>query len=142
MGVPLDPRPEPLPDPFGPQDVAALQGVVGERGGGAHTETQRGRATDGLWTEACGRQTQSNDPGNNQHIPQHANSIRQLNTPTQYANYWAPLTHKRHTNATSSTAPAHQRRGSANAETTPAGAPAAAADRTQRPDATRGGTNG
>ena len=34
---------------------------------------------------------------------------------------------------TPSTAPAHQRLGSANAETTPAGAPAAAADRTQRP---------
>ena len=38
--------------------------------------------------------------------------------------------------ATSSTAPAHQLLGSANAETTPAGAPAAAADRTQRRDAT------
>ena len=38
--------------------------------------------------------------------------------------------------ATFSTAPAHQQLGSANAETTPAGAPAAAADRTQRPDAT------
>ena len=44
--------------------------------------------------------------------------------------------------ATFSTAPAHQRLGSANAETTPAGAPAAAADRTQRPDATCGGKNG
>ena len=46
-----------------------------------HTETQRGR----LWT-ACGQRRvakQSNDPGNNQHIP-------------QYANYWAPLTRKRH----------------------------------------------
>ena len=43
---------------------------------------------------------------------------------------------------TSSTGPAHQRRGSANAETTPAGAPAAAADRKQRPDATREGKNG
>ena len=32
--------------------------------------------------------------------------------------------------------------GSANAETTPAGAPAAAADRTQRPDATCEGKNG
>ena len=39
---------------------------------------------DGLWTEAHGQQTQSYDPGNNQHIP-------------QYANYWAPLTRKRHT---------------------------------------------
>ena len=56
----------------------------------------------------------------------------------QYANYWAPLTGKRHT----STAPAHQPLGSANAETTPAGAPAAAADRTQRPDATCEGKTG
>ena len=44
--------------------------------------------------------------------------------------------------ATSRTAPAHQPLGSANAETTPAGAPAAAADRTQRPDATCEGKNG
>ena len=38
---------------------------------------------DGLWTEARGQRKQSNDPGNNQHNP-------------QYANYWAPLTRKRH----------------------------------------------
>ena len=44
--------------------------------------------------------------------------------------------------ATFSTAPAHQPLGSANAETTPAGAPAAAADRTLRPDATCEGKNG
>ena len=44
--------------------------------------------------------------------------------------------------ATSGTAPAHQRLGSANAETTPAGAPAAAADRKQRPDATCEGKYG
>ena len=44
--------------------------------------------------------------------------------------------------ATSSTAPTHQPLGSANAETTPAGAPAAVADRTQRPDATCEGTSG
>ena len=37
----------------------------------------------GGWTEACGQQKQSNNPGNNQHPP-------------QYANYWAPLTRKRH----------------------------------------------
>ena len=42
----------------------------------------------------------------------------------------------------SSTAPTHQLLGSANAETTPAGAPAAAADRKQRPDATCEGKNG
>ena len=44
--------------------------------------------------------------------------------------------------ATSSTAPAHQRLGSVNAETTSARAPAAAADRTQRPNATCEGKNG
>ena len=44
--------------------------------------------------------------------------------------------------ATFSTASTHQRLGSANAETTPAGAPAAAADRTQRPDASCEGKNG
>ena len=44
--------------------------------------------------------------------------------------------------ATSTTAPAHQRRGSANAETTPARAPAAAAVRKQRPDATCEGKTG
>ena len=38
---------------------------------------------DGLWTEVWGQQKQSTDPDNNQHNP-------------QYANYWAPLTHKRH----------------------------------------------
>ena len=37
----------------------------------AHRNTAR-QATDSLWTEARGQQTQSNDPGNNQHI---------LNTP-------------------------------------------------------------
>ena len=37
----------------------------------AHRNTAR-QAIDGLWTEACGHQKQSNDPRNNQHI---------LNTP-------------------------------------------------------------
>ena len=36
-----------------------------------HRNTAR-QAMDGLWTEVCGQQKQSNDPGNNQHI---------LNTP-------------------------------------------------------------
>ena len=45
--------------------------AVGEGGGGSATEV-------------CGQQKQSNDPRNNQHNP-------------QYANYWAPLTRKRHT---------------------------------------------
>ena len=44
--------------------------------------------------------------------------------------------------ATFSTVPTHQLLGSANAETTPARAPAAVADRTQRPDATCEGKDG
>ena len=55
------------------------------------------------------------------------------------ANYWAPLTRK---HAAFSTAPTHQPLGSANAKTTPAGAPAAAADRKQRPNATCEGKTG
>ena len=43
---------------------------------------------------------------------------------------------------TFSTAPAHQLLGSANVETTPARAPAAAADRKQQPDAICEGKNG
>ena len=90
-----------------------------------HTETQRGR----LWT-ACGQRRV--DSKNSQTIPAttSAASVRQLLGATD-----AHL-------ATSSTAPTQQPLGSANAETTPAGAPAAAADRTQRPDATCGGQNG
>ena len=56
---------------------------------------------------------------------------------------WADFRFNAQTASTAtSTAPAHQRRGSANAETTPAGAPAAAADRTQRPDVTCEGKTG
>ena len=52
-------------------------------GGGAHGNAAR-QVVDGLRTEVCGRRKQSNDARNNQHNP-------------QYANYWAPLTRKRHT---------------------------------------------
>ena len=41
------------------------------RAPGPHRNTAR-QAMDSLWTEVCGQQKQSNDPGNNQHI---------LNTP-------------------------------------------------------------
>ena len=60
---------------------------------------------DGLRTEVCGRQTQSNDPGNNQHNPQYANSWAPLtrkrhmlphSAQPQHTNYWAPRTRKRH----------------------------------------------
>ena len=83
---------------------------------------------DGLWTEVCGQQKQSKDPATTSTTP-----IRQLlgaaNVQTAHP-------------ATFSTAPTHQLLGSANAEPTPARAPAAAADRTQRPDATCEGKNG
>ena len=74
----------------------------------------------GLRTEVCG---QSNDPHNNQHNP-------------QYANYWAPLTRKRHI-------PPRPAQPWHTDDWAPrAGAPAAAADRTQRPDATCEGKTG
>ena len=52
------------------------------RGAHAHGNTER-QVVDGLRTEARGPQKQSNDPRKNRHNP-------------QYANYWAPLTRKRH----------------------------------------------
>ena len=52
------------------------------RAPGPHRNTAR-QAMDGLRTEVCERQKQSNDPRNNQHNP-------------QCANYWAPLTRKWH----------------------------------------------
>ena len=67
---------------------------------------------------------------------------RQQPAHPQYANYWAPLTRKQHTMPHSAQhAPTHQLLGSANAETTPARAPATAADRKQQPDATCEGKN-
>ena len=97
----------------------------GGPGGAGHlglTHTQRGR----LWTA---------DSKNSQTAPATTSTapIRQLPGAAD-----AQTAHP----ATSRTAPAHQRLGSVNAETTPAGAPAAAADRTQRPDATCEGKTG
>ena len=86
----------------------------------AHGNAAR-QVVDSLRTEVCGQQKQSNEPRNNQHNP---------NTPTTGRRLRANGTscHIQHT------APAHQPLASANAETTPAGAPAAAADRKQRPN--------
>ena len=89
------------------------------RGGTGHlglTETQRGR----LWT-ACGQRCV--DSKNSQTTPATTSttSVRQLLGATD-----AQTAHP----ATFSTAPTHQLLGSANTETTPARAPAAAADRT------------
>ena len=56
--------------------------------------------------------------------------------------YWAPLTCQRHILPHPAQPQQTNHWASANAETTPAGAPAAAADRTQRPDATCEGKNG
>ena len=57
------------------------------RGSSTQWATAHGNATtqivDGLRAEVWEQQKQSNDPRNNQHNPQDAN-------------YWAPLTHKRH----------------------------------------------
>ena len=107
--------------------AGTARGGTGHRGL-THTETQRGRLRT-AWGQRCV------DSKNSQTTPAttSTSSIRQLlgAADTQTAHH-----------ATFSTAPAHQPLGSANAETTPARAPAAAADRTQRPDATCEGKNG
>ena len=70
--------------PNGPVDDAARGGWHRRGRGGPHAHRNTARqAMDGLWTEARGQPKQSTDPHNNQHNP-------------QYANYWAPLTRKRH----------------------------------------------
>ena len=79
---------------------------------------------DGLWTEAR---------VDSKHCETTQQQLAQLLGATD-----AQTAH--HT--TSSTAPAHQPLGSANAETTPARVPAAAADRKKQPDATCEGKNG
>ena len=100
--------------------VDGRDNVWRNRAPGPHAQGNAARVVmDGLRTEVCGQQQQSNDPRNNQHNP-------------QYANYRAPLTRTRHI-------PPHPALG--HAETTPAGAPAAAADRTQRPNVTCEGMN-
>ena len=85
---------------------------------------------DGLWTEARGQQSVDSQttPATTS-----TSSIHQLLGAAD-----AQTAH----HVTFSAAPTHQLLGSANAETTPAGAPAAAADRKQQPDATCEGKNG
>ena len=92
-----------------------------------HTETQRGR----LWT-ACGQRCVDKNSQTTL-VTTSTTSRRQLlgATDTQTAHH-----------AATSTAPAHQALGSANAETTPARAPPTAADRKKQPDATFEGKNG
>ena len=65
-------------DRYAPTEVACAYGGGGgldsawrNRALGPHRNTAR-QAMDGLWTEVCGQQKQSNDPGIHQHI---------LNTP-------------------------------------------------------------
>ena len=74
------------------------------RAPGPHRNTAR-QAIDGLWTEVCGQQKQSNDPRQQPAHPQYANYWAQLTrkrrtTPhsaqPQHTNYWAPRTQKRH----------------------------------------------
>ena len=96
-----------------------------------HTRNTARQVVDGLRTEVWGQQEQSNDPGNNEH---HLN----MSTTQLLGAADAQTAHP----ATFSTASAHQPLGSANAETTPAGALAASAARLQRPDATCEGKTG
>ena len=115
----------------GEKDIWWTAGTTrGETGhlGLTHTEPQRGR----LWT-SCGQRCM--DSKNSQTTPATNNTslIRQLLGAVD-----AQTAH----HATFSTAPTRQPLGSANAETTPARAPAAAADRKQRPNATCEGKNG
>ena len=109
--------------------IGATRGGAGHLGL-THTETQRGR----LWT-ACGQRRVDSKNSQTTSATTSTTSIRQLCIPGAAD---AQTAH----HATSSTAPAHQPLGSASAETTPARAPAAAADRNQQPDATCEGKNG
>ena len=103
-------------------------GPVWSRAPGAHAHGNAERqVVDGLRTEVCGQQKQL--------TPTTTNTTSRCQLLGA-----ADAQTARH--AISSTAPAHQPLGSADAETTPAGAPAAPADRKQRPDATCEGTNG
>ena len=120
--------------------VAAVQ-----RSPGHSTSTSTPTVFGGAWAsrtqkhseagygKACGQRRVDNKTSQTTPATTSTSPIRQLlgDTDTQTAHP-----------ATSSTAPTHQLLRSANAETTPAGAPAAAADRTQRPDATCEGKNG
>ena len=79
-----------IPPPPPPGGGPSLQAVTSGGGGVAHTRTRthtRKHSEVGCGQPedrgVCGQQKQSNDLGNNQHNP-------------QYANYWAPLTPKRH----------------------------------------------
>ena len=92
------------------------------------SRTQQGR----LWT-ACGQRRVGSKNSQTTPATTSTSSIRQLLGAAD-----AQTAH----HATFNTAPTHQVLGSANTETTPARAPAAAADRKQQPDATCEGKNG
>ena len=94
---------------FAQQDREPIRGRPAVRGkrtcGGRPGQRNTARqAMEGLWTEACGQQKQSNDPGNNQHILNRqllgaANGKRHTmphSAQPQHTNYWAPRTRKRH----------------------------------------------
>ena len=81
-GPPLRPLRRPVERNGGPGKGRNLRRRNRAPGLHAHGNASR-QVVDGLRTEVCGQQKQSKDPHNNQHDP-------------QYANYWAPLTCKRH----------------------------------------------
>ena len=123
-------------EPIRGRPAVSRKGTYGGRSG-QHVEEQGTWASHGntvrqVWT-ACGQRRV--DSKNSQTTPATTSttSIRQLLGAAD-----AQTAHP----ATFSTAPTHQLLGSANAEATPARARAAAADRTQRPDATCEGKNG
>ena len=127
-GPPLGPLRRPVERNGGPGKGRNLQRRNRAPGLHAHGNANW-QVVDGPRTEVCGQQKQSNDPRNNQHNPNTANTGR-----CWRANGTA--CHIQHSPST------HQPLGSTNGETTPAGAPAAAADRKQRPDATCERKNG
>ena len=94
-----------------------------------HTGTRRSR----LWTAGGRRRCVGSKNRQTTPAATHTPAVRQLLGPAN-----AQTAHP----AATTTAPTHHPLGSANAATTPAGAPAAAADRKQRPNATCGGQNG
>ena len=113
----------------GPVKKQQPDGMSHRRGAGPHAHGNAARQVmDCLRTEVCGQQNSQTTP---------ATTIK-TSTPPLLGAADAQMAHP----ATSSTSLAHQPLGSTNAETTPARAPATAANRKQQPDATCEGKNG
>ena len=117
--------------------------------GFTHTETQRGRVVDGLWTEARGQQKPSNDPHDNQHNPQYANRWAPLTrkrhilpAQPQHTNYWAPRTRKRHQREHRPQRPTERSDPTQHAKGRPGDCPGPRKETTTRRNVTQGGGGG